>query len=127
MKTGNKQRILIVEDERALNKSYKRILETAGYSVTTAYNGKEALAAVANEEPELILLDMEMPVMDGLAFLKAYNLAEHEAVKVMVFSDSDNRKQIDAAYRLGAAHFVLKTWLSAAALLVIASNMLLYG
>jgi CheY-like chemotaxis protein len=58
--------ILIVEDNESLNNVYNLILTKAGYKVKTAFNGIEALKAVKQKMPDLILLDMLMPQMGGL-------------------------------------------------------------
>lgn len=68
--------ILIVEDEKVILNTLREFLESEGYSILTAANGKIALDILArNEMPHLILLDMKMPVMDGWEF--AEKLAEN--------------------------------------------------
>lgn len=101
--------ILVVEDDVALNDAYETILSSAGYVVRTAFNGEEALKAVAEQEPDIIFLDLRMPVMDGIEFLKAYDLKnKHSHVKVIVFSNYDMQREVDEAYQLGAERYVLK-------------------
>lgn len=101
--------ILIVEDEQSLNEAYQIILRKAGYSVRVAYDGEEALDAAKKEEPALILLDLRMPRMDGLEFLRHYKSQEkHPGVKIIVFSNYDMQKEIDEAYRLGADRYFMK-------------------
>jgi CheY-like chemotaxis protein len=103
------QTVLIVEDEQALNNAYQIILRTAGYNVQVAYNGQEALDSAAEIEPTLILLDLRMPHMDGIEFLRNYKLQqEHPNVRVVVFSNYDMQKEIDDAYKLGADRYILK-------------------
>lgn len=63
-------RILIVEDEEVLVASLKDILEGEGHHVLTARNGLDALELLARERPELLLLDLMLPLMDGLTVLK---------------------------------------------------------
>ena len=63
-------RLLVVEDEAANAELLRRLLERQGWSVAHAANGQEALDAVAGERPDLILLDLMMPEMDGLEFLE---------------------------------------------------------
>jgi two-component system, OmpR family, response regulator VicR len=117
--------ILIVEDERALNEAYQMILEKSGYKVYTAFDGEEALEVTKKVEPTLILLDLRMPRMDGIAFLEHYNLRkEHPEVKVVVFSNYDMQKEIDEAYRLGAERYILKAWASPKELLQVVENTL---
>jgi len=62
--------ILICEDEPLIQSVYKKYLEQQGYKILTANNGKEGLKVAKTEHPNLILLDILMPVMDGLAVLK---------------------------------------------------------
>ena len=68
--------ILAVEDDEDLRVLLSLILEAEGYTVTTAANGLEALARVREHMPDLILLDMKMPVMSGAEFAAVY-LAQH--------------------------------------------------
>jgi DNA-binding response OmpR family regulator len=63
-------RILIVEDEEVLAASLKDILEGEGHHVLTARNGLDALELLGRERPDLMLLDLMLPLMDGLTVLK---------------------------------------------------------
>lgn len=101
-------KILIVEDEKILNEAYQTILKKQGYEISIAFDGAEAIAVTKDYEPDLILLDLRMPKMDGVSFLKAYDLAKHPKVKVVVFSNFDMQKEVDQAYELGAKRYILK-------------------
>lgn len=117
------QTVLIVEDEQALNNAYQIILRTAGYNVRVAYNGQEALDSASETEPALILLDLRMPRMDGIEFLREYKLLErHPNVRVVVFSNYDMQKEIDDAYKLGADRYILKALASPKELIKIVSD-----
>jgi two-component system, cell cycle response regulator DivK len=59
------RRILVVEDEEDSRKILRDLLSTAAYEMTEAENGEQALAAVAKQRPDLILMDIQMPVLDG--------------------------------------------------------------
>ena len=108
-----KKKILIVEDERMLNEAYEDILKKEGYEVVVAFDGKEALELTKELEPDLILLDLRMPRVGGIEFLRSYDLASnHPNVKVVVFSNLDTQKEIDEAYSLGAQRYMLKAWAS---------------
>jgi CheY-like chemotaxis protein len=125
MKNKPKASILVVEDERSLNEAYQIILRTAGYDVAVAFDGQEALEVAAKKEPALILLDLRMPRMDGIEFLRNYRLREeHPNVKVIVFSNYDMQKEIDEAYRLGAERYILKAWASPKELLRVVEDTL---
>ncbi len=66
--------ILIIDDDEAIRETFQLILETEGYSVFTAANGKEGLEVLSKmPSPCLILLDLMMPVMDGWAFAEAHD------------------------------------------------------
>ncbi len=119
------KKVLIVEDEPDLANAYQILLEKAGYSVTLAHSGKDALEKTEDFEPDIILLDLRMPIMDGVEFLKQYNLKEnHPDVKVIVFSNYDMQTEIDEAYRLGAERYVLKAWASPREILKIIEDTL---
>jgi DNA-binding response OmpR family regulator len=63
-------RILLVEDDRSITQALERALRTRGYSVNTVVDGKSALLAVASDRPDLVVLDLGLPDMDGLDVLK---------------------------------------------------------
>jgi two-component system response regulator (stage 0 sporulation protein F) len=64
-----KKKILVVEDEEGLRLLYKEELEAEGYEVLTAQNGREAIQQLEEGKPDLIILDIVMPVMDGMEAL----------------------------------------------------------
>lgn len=65
-----KEKILMAEDEKELNRALKTILEFSGYEVKSTFNGKEAVDATKEDNFDVIILDVMMPVMDGLETLK---------------------------------------------------------
>lgn len=103
--------ILIVEDEKALSDAYQTILESHGHTTKSAGNGQEALDVLKSEKPDVILLDMKMPKMNGLEFLRAFE-GKDDGPAIVIFSNLDNREEIDEAFRLGARHYILKAWAS---------------
>jgi two-component system response regulator (stage 0 sporulation protein F) len=64
-----KKKVLVVEDEEGLRLLYKEELETEGYEVITAHNGREAIQKLEESRPDLVILDIVMPVMDGMEAL----------------------------------------------------------
>jgi DNA-binding response OmpR family regulator len=64
-----KKKILVVEDEESLRLFYEEELAAEGYEVITAGNGKEAIRQLQEEKPDLVILDIVMPVMDGIETL----------------------------------------------------------
>ena len=116
--------ILVVEDDPSLNEAYKMILESSGHRTRTAFDGKEALRLVAEQDPDIIFLDLRMPIMDGIEFLKKYEPKKsHKHVKVIVFSNYDMQQEVDEAYDLGAERYVLKAWASPKELLKLVDDI----
>jgi two-component system response regulator VicR len=104
-------KVLIVEDDKDLNNAYRIILESAGHDVAVSYDGREALKKVKDFSPELILLDLLMPVMGGLEFLQKYDVSTaHPDVKVLIFTNMENSPEVAQAYKLGAQRCIIKSW-----------------
>lgn len=102
-------KVLIVEDELPLRMAYDTILKRDGHIVDRAKDGAEALEKVEKFKPDLILLDLLMPNVDGIEFLKKYDLTKHPKVKVVVFSNLSHSEQIEEAEKLGAVRYVVKS------------------
>lgn len=114
--------ILIVEDDKALHAAYKTILSKEKYDVLSAYNGREALEIADNKSVDLILLDINMPKMNGIEFLENYK--NSNGTKVIVFSNLDSEKEINKVYELGANRYILKAWASPLELIKIVADTL---
>ncbi len=100
------------------------ILRQEGHTIHAAYDGTEAITITNDVEPDLILLDLRMPKMGGVSFLKEYDLKKHPKVKVVIFSNLDTQKEIDEAYKLGAHKYLLKAWASPKELVQLVDNLL---
>jgi two-component system, OmpR family, response regulator VicR len=104
-------RILVVEDDHDLNNAYCIILKSEGHEVVSAHDGKQALSELKDFSPDLILLDLLMPVMGGLEFLQHYDqINEHPGVKVLIFTNMENSPEVAEAYKLGAHRCIIKSW-----------------
>lgn len=103
--------ILVVEDDKDLNNAYCIILRHEGHEVRSAFDGKEALRELNDFEPDLILLDLLMPVMGGLEFLQKFKADQPTSeVKVLIFTNMENSPEVAAAYELGAHRAIIKSW-----------------
>lgn len=103
--------ILVVEDDKDLNAAYRLILEKSGYTVQVAHDGQAALEVLKSFKPDLILLDLLMPIMGGLEFLQNYELTnKHPNVKVLIFTNMENSPEVTEAYKLGAHRCIIKSW-----------------
>jgi CheY-like chemotaxis protein len=102
------RRILLVEDDHFLRKAAQTSLKRHGYDVITASDGEEALRLVRTEKPELILLDLIMPKVQGFEVLRALKAdAETAAIPVIVLSNLGQDHDRDATLAAGAiAHLV---------------------
>jgi CheY-like chemotaxis protein len=98
--------VLVVDDNPAIRKLATFLLETRGYHVETAANGADALAAVQRGVPDLVVLDLHMPVMDGPSFAEAAR-ARGLRLKLLVYTTDVNAAQW--ATRLQAADWLVKS------------------
>lgn len=104
-------RILVVEDDRDLNNAYSLILKHEGHEVAEAFDGKEAINKLDDFSPDLILLDLLMPIMGGLEFLQWWNKTNPgTSVKVLIFTNMENSPEVAEAYKLGANRCIIKSW-----------------
>ena len=100
-------RILIVDDEASMRGYLRTLLEIDGYQVDTAASGPEALDRVHRRPPDVTLLDVVMPQMDGLATLAELRRLRPE-LKVVILSCVSETRQVVEAMRLGAADYLTK-------------------
>jgi two-component system KDP operon response regulator KdpE len=99
-------RILVIDDEPQIRRSLQVNLEGKGYAVATAADAEQALQAIANRAPDVIVLDLLMPGMDGIALTR--RIREHSTVPIIVLSAiGDERKKVEAL-ELGADDYVTK-------------------
>ncbi len=114
--------ILVVDDEIAICQSLKAILEDEGYQVLTASSGEEAIKIVAEEMPQLVLLDIWLPGIDGLETLKVLHAA-HPNVLIIMMSGHGTIETAVKATKLGAFDFIEKP-LSLDKVIILVSNAL---
>jgi len=105
MVTMAQARILVVDDDTSIRSFVEMALDSVGYAVSTAINGAQALEVTDQVQPDLILLDMRMPVMDGWTFAREYRAASGPHAPIVVLTAArdaaDRAAQIDAEGYLG--------------------------
>jgi len=102
--------VLIVDDNAYNTKIFRAKLEHEGYKVSTALNGRDSLIFLQQTIPDIILLDLMMPGIDGMSFLKlARSRKELERVPIIVFSAKDQVEDQQKAFELGANGYLVKT------------------
>jgi len=109
-----KQRILIVEDEESLLKLESILLTSKGYQVQGVANGKEALEAIKTTPPDLVLLDIMLPEIDG--FEVCQRIKENEATKhipVIMLTAKKSREDMSRGEKVGADWYITKPFKSA--------------
>ena len=110
MSTEKKQTIMIVEDDSFVMDIYKTKLSQEGFSVVEAGNGAEALKKLKDVKPDLMLLDIIMPYMDGLEVLK--KMKENEETKnipVILLTNLSQKEEVDKGIELGAKDYLIKS------------------
>ncbi len=100
-------RVLIVDDEKNVRDVLKRVLEKEGFKVSTAGNGEEGLTHLRKEPSEIILVDIKMPVMDGMEFLRRMGDEGIDSVVIMM-SAFGTVKTVVQAVKMGAYSYVSK-------------------
>lgn len=116
--------ILIIEDEIQLAEAYSFLLQHKGHSVEWASDGEKGLQQAATVQPDLILLDMMMPNLDGLGFLERYKELKPKHVKIIIMSNMQSREHQDRALELGAYRYEIKAALAPQQLMQIVDEAL---
>ena len=99
--------ILLIEDDKNFRQVVSYALKQAGYTVVVAPNGQEGLEKLSSERPDVVLCDMKMPVMDGMAFL-AEKAARHDDTPVVMVTAFGSIESAVEAMKAGAFDFVTK-------------------
>jgi two-component system, OmpR family, KDP operon response regulator KdpE len=100
------EHILVVDDEPQILRAVERALAARGYDVTTATDGRIAVASVRDAEPDLVVLDLNLPYMDGLTACREIRRTSHTPILVLSVRDAEEDKV--AALDLGADDYLTK-------------------
>lgn len=100
------KKILVVDDESAILQTLRFNLERSGYSVCTASDGRTAIATAAREQPDLIVLDIMLPVLDGIEACK--EIRKNSSVPIIMLTAKDQEIDKVLALELGADDYVTK-------------------
>lgn len=108
--TKNKIRILIVDDETVLSEILKEYFSRKGYAVEVACDGKEGLVKTKQFIPDIILLDIIMPVLDGLAMLGVLKKDTlHAKIPVVMLTNLETEDKTAEAMEAGSCGYLIKT------------------
>ena len=110
MAEDQKTRILIVEDAGLVRMYYREALEGAGFDVEEALNGLEALEKLLTAPVDLLIVDVNMPQMDGLTFLQALRRQAPPiaSIPVLITSTESGTQDMQAARKAGANYYLTK-------------------
>jgi two-component system, chemotaxis family, chemotaxis protein CheY len=108
--TERKMRILIVDDANLMRVYYRRILENAGFDVDEALNGLEALEKVLTDPADMLIVDINMPQMDGISFIEALRrqALPSSSVPILVTSTEAGAKDFEAVRIAGGNYYLVK-------------------
>jgi len=101
--------VLIVDDDELTRLAYKDIVTAEGCQVLTASDGADGLKQALEHQPDLVMLDMMMPELDGAGFLKSFDPRKHPETKVIVLTNSASAEHLEEAKQLGAVRTLIKT------------------
>ncbi len=101
--------ILVVDDSTSIRKMVESVLRYKGYAVTAAADGEDALEALTREDYRLIILDVNMPRLDGLSLLKILReRAEWASIAVLMLTTEGQDADRERALALGATAYMIK-------------------
>jgi DNA-binding response OmpR family regulator len=100
--------VLVVDDEPTIGEVVSRYLERAGYATRVALDGPGALAAVASERPDLVVLDLMLPGVDGLEVMRRIRENDRSRVAVILLTAKGEESDRVVGLRLGADDYVVK-------------------
>jgi DNA-binding response OmpR family regulator len=104
-----RNKILLVEDSKVIQQMYRNKLIFEQFNVLTADNGMEAIKILSQEKPDIILLDLMMPIMDGYKVLQVVKTdPKLSSIPVLVFSAKGQSEEVEKALNLGAAGYIVK-------------------
>ncbi len=113
-------KILVVDDEPSIVEVVELILKDKGYDVITAFDGEEALKQVRSQSPDLVVLDLKLPKMDGHAVHKALREDEkHKDIPVIMLTACGELEKMQKGMETGAVAYIMKPFDNAVLLGVI--------
>ena len=109
MDTPQKKKILIIEDDRALQNALVEVLANEGFETVSAFDGQEGIEKAASENPDLILLDIILPKKDGYEVLEEIKKSPQKDIPVLILTNLEEIDNVQRALDLGATTFMVKS------------------
>lgn len=109
-KPKNRKKVCVVDDEDSIRDIYKTALEQSGYDVVTAIDGEDGLKVVRQEKPDVVLIDIMMPKIDGLEMMKTLRSDENFFdIPIIVMTNVDDQKIVKEAGKLNTQFYLVKS------------------
>ncbi len=108
MSTIATKKVLVAEDELSIQKVLVRRISDLGYQIFTANDGQEALEVIRSKDPDLILLDIILPIKNGFDVLQELRLKLNKKTPVIVISNLESKQDVDSAKNLGVSGYITK-------------------
>lgn len=107
--SDKKKKILVIEDDRAVAELLIHMFDEHGFEAEAAYNGIEGLERVKNTAPDLILLDIGIPLVDGWTLLETLKSSPKTSlIPVLMCTERSLMKEVEKAFSAGAAGYITK-------------------
>lgn len=120
-----KAKLLLVEDDVTLVKMYEKKFRADGYEVAVAYDGLEGLEKTLKEKPDLVVLDIMLPKLDGISvFKKMRGNPETFKMPVLLLTNFDQEDTVFECFKLGAVDYLLKSSVTPAQVVKKIENLL---
>lgn len=105
----NNKKVMVAEDDKFLAGAYKVKLAKAGFDVLVVSDGEEVISQLETFKPDLILLDLIMPVKDGFTTLSELKKGKHKDIPVVVASNLGQTEDIKKGISMGAVDYIVKS------------------
>ncbi|MBU0767263.1 response regulator [Patescibacteria group bacterium] len=115
--------ILIAEDDPVLREVYSKKFKLNGFEIETVKNGEEAIASLSAKSPDILILDLNMPVLDGFAVMEKFPKGKR-TFPILVLTNFGNEENRARATKLGADDYFVKNEMTIKSLLEMVENLL---
>lgn len=103
------KKILIIEDDKFLRELVTRKLSGEGFDIVEAVDGEDGMRKIKEKKPDLVLLDLILPGIDGFEFLsKAKEDPSVSSIPIIILSNLGQREEVDKGLKMGAADYLIK-------------------
>jgi len=119
----DKAQILVAEDDAVLREVYSKKFTLSGFGIKTVANGQEAINSIIEKMPDILILDLNMPVLDGFSVLEKFP-REKRKFPVIVLTNFGNEQNKERAKKLGADDYFVKNEMTIKSLLEMVENLL---